>query len=106
MIASRRSASLTAFNMRVDAWVAQALADGIADSGSILRRLPGVYPTELLASLDRLAVAGLIDTAIPDAARRQMATETTHSSEGRSLLPLPHPLGSGPIDWLDAAAPA
>lgn len=92
MIASRRSASLTAFNMRVDAWVAQALADGIADSGSILRRLPGVYPTELLASLDRLAVAGLIDTAIPDAARRQMATETTHSSEGRSLLPLPHPL--------------
>jgi hypothetical protein len=92
MIASRRSASLAAFNVRVDAWIADALADGIADCGSILRRLPGVYPTELLASLDRLALAGLIDPAFPAVARREMAVETTNAFEGRSLLPLPHPL--------------
>lgn len=91
MTVSRRSASLAAFRARVDAWVAAVFAEGLVDYGSILRRLPGVYPTEFLASLDRLAAAAVIGPAVPEEARRQMAIESTNFSEGRSLLPLPHP---------------
>lgn len=92
MIASRRSASQTAFSIKVDAWIGEALADGIVDYAGLLHRLPGVYPIEVLASLDRLAAAGAIDPAASAAARRQAASGSATGAEGRSLLPLPHPL--------------
>jgi hypothetical protein len=92
MIASRRSASQAAFSVKVDAWIADALAEGVLDYAALLCRLPGVYPTELLVSLDRLVAAGVIDPAFAGAARRQAKNGSVTGSEGRSLLPLPHPL--------------
>lgn len=92
MIASRRSESHAAFSMKVDTWIADALAEGLVDYAGLLRRLPGVYPTELLASLDRLAAAGTIDTALPAAVRHEAKYGLASGAEGRSLLPLPHPL--------------
>jgi hypothetical protein len=92
MITSRRSASQVAFRVRVDAWIAEALADGVIDYAGLLRRLPGVYPTELLASLDRLAATGSINPVLPAAARHQAKNGPASGAEGRSLLPLPHPL--------------
>lgn len=92
MTTSRRSASQAAFQVRVDAWIAEAVADGINDYAGLLRRLPGVYPTELLASLERLAAAGSISPVLPAAARHQATNSPDSGAEGRSLLPLPHPL--------------
>lgn len=92
MMASRRSASQAAFSIKIDAWIGDALADGIVDYAELLHRLPGVYPTEVLASLNRLAAAGAIDSAASAAARRQAASGSVTGAEGRSLLPLPHPL--------------
>lgn len=92
MIASRHAASQDAFSMRVDAWIAEALADGAVDYAGLLRRLPGVYPTELLSSLDRLAATGSLNPALAAAVRDQATHRPANGSEGRSLLPLPHPL--------------
>lgn len=92
MIASRRSASQAAFRVRVDAWIAEALADGVIDYAGLLRRLPGVYPTELLASLDRLAAKCSINPALPAAVRHQAKNCPASGAQGRTLLPLPHPL--------------
>lgn len=92
MIASRRSVSQAAFNAKVDTWIADAVAAGIVDYKALLGRLPGVYPTELLASLDRLAAAGAVEPAVSVAARHQAKNGAVTGAEGRSLLPLPHPL--------------
>ncbi|MGE0847737.1 MAG: hypothetical protein AB7L41_15835 [Flavobacteriaceae bacterium] len=92
MIASRRSASQAAFSVKVDAWIANALAGGCVDYATLLRRLPGVYPTEILFSLDRLAASGAVDPAFAAAARRQAKNANSPGAEGRSLLPPPHPL--------------
>ncbi|HET9146642.1 MAG TPA: hypothetical protein VFN77_01200 [Acetobacteraceae bacterium] len=92
MIASRRSTSQAAFRVRVDAWIAEALADGVVHYAGLLRRLPGVYPTELLASLDRLAATGAINPALPAAVRHEAKNGSASGTDGRSLLPLPHPL--------------
>lgn len=92
MMASRRSASQAAFSIKVDTWIGELLNEGVVDYAKLLRRLPGVYPTELLASLDRLAATGLISSTLPAAARHQAKSCPASGVEGRSLLPLPHPL--------------
>ncbi|PZP44831.1 MAG: hypothetical protein DI601_11320 [Azospirillum brasilense] len=92
MIASRRSASQAAFSVKVDAWIADAIADGVTDYAALLRRLPGIYPTELLAALDRLVAQGVIGPAVDALVRCQARKACTNGVEGRSLLPLPHPL--------------
>jgi hypothetical protein len=97
MIVSRRTASHAAFSSKVETWIADALADGIADYTGLLRRLPGVYPTELLASLHRLAASGAIDPAFYAMAHQAAKQASPSGAEGRSLLPLPHPLD---YEWL------
>lgn len=92
MIASRRTASQAAFRIKVETWIVEALADGVADYAGLLRRMPGVYPTELLASLDRLAATRVIDPALYAATRQEAKDGSSSGAEGRSLLPLPHPL--------------
>lgn len=93
MIASRRSASQAAFSIKIDTWTAEALADGLSDYAGLLRRLPGVYPTELLASLDRLAAAGAINPALPATLRHEAKNGPVSGAKSRrSLLPLPHPV--------------
>lgn len=92
MIASRRSLSQAAFVNKIDVMTHTAIADGATTFETLLRRLPAVYPTEVLASLDRLATRGAIPVAVAYDARRQAGRNSATSIEGRSLLPLPHPL--------------
>lgn len=92
MIAARRSLSQTMFAARVDSLTKAAIMDGAIGFAALLRSLPGVYPTEVLASLDRLAGDKAIDPALAVSIRRQSAASAKDVAEGRSLLPLPHPL--------------
>lgn len=92
MIATRHSLSQTAFAGRADNLTKAAILDGATGFAELLRRLPGIYPTEVLASLDRLASDKSIDPAVAAVIRRQAAVNGAAVVEGRSLLPLPHPL--------------
>jgi hypothetical protein len=90
MIASRRSLSQAVFAARVDSFTKTAIMDGAMSFAALLRRLPGVYPTEVLASLDRLAGDKVIAPALAASIRRQAGVNARVVAEGRSLLPLPH----------------
>ena len=92
MSAERRTLSQYAFAVKVDELTRAAISGGATAFDTLLHRLPNVYPTELLASLDRLAGRGTISTEIAVAAHRQARQNGAASVEGRSLLPLPHPL--------------
>jgi hypothetical protein len=92
MITARSSLSQAAFAARVDNLVKAAIVDGATGFAALLHRLPGVYPTEVLVSLDRLLDANAIDPAAAASIRRQAAAKGAAVAEGRSLLPLPHPL--------------
>jgi hypothetical protein len=92
MIASRRSLSQAAFAAQVDNITKAAITDGAISFAALLRWLPGVYPTEALASVDRLVDDKAIDPAVAASIRREAAVTATAVTEGRSLLPLPHPL--------------
>jgi hypothetical protein len=92
MSASRRSLSQATFVDKIDVMTRAAIIDGVTSFGTLLRRLPAVYPTEVLASLDRLASRGTIPAAVAYYARQQASQNGGTAIEGRSLLPLPHPL--------------
>lgn len=92
MIGSRRELSGSAFAAKVDALTRAAILEGATTFAALLDRLPAVYPTELLASLDRLSSRGVIALDVAASVRREAALKRTGLAEGRSLLPLPHPL--------------
>lgn len=92
MIARSRADDAAAFCAFIDQAVLAAVGSGVETFASLLRYLPSVYPTELLGSLDRLDRANAINPAIVQSARRQASTCPVEPPEGRSLLPLPHPL--------------
>lgn len=91
MIAPAPSVVESRFAANVDGWTRAAIVDGLTDFSALLKRLPSVYPTELFASLDRLAGCGQIASDIP-ALVRQQAGASPNEADGRSLLPVPHPL--------------
>jgi hypothetical protein len=92
MIAGRRFHSQAAFAAKIDALTNAAIAGGASSFSALLHMLPSVYPTELFASLDRLAASGAISTLVAAELRREAAASRSVVIEGRSLLPLPHPL--------------
>ena len=92
MTRSHRSLSKAEFAARVDGWLEAATRAGTTSFASLLRGLPGVYPTELLSSIGRLHLRGSIDPAIAATVRQQAKAHVANTPEGRSLLPLPHPL--------------
>lgn len=92
MSASRCSLSQATFEARVDDWTQAAIMDGASSFAALLHRLPGVYPAALLASLDRLTSAKVIDPAIGLLVHQQATSNGAGVVGGRSLLPLPHPL--------------
>jgi hypothetical protein len=51
MSASRRSLSQATFVDKIDVMTRAAIIDGVTSFETLLRRLPAVYPTEVLASL-------------------------------------------------------
>lgn len=89
---TRRSLSQAAFAAQVDVLTTAAVQEGATSFAALLRHLPGVYPTEVLASVGRLRERALLDPMTAALIIRQAADSCTVSVEGRSLLPLPHPL--------------
>lgn len=92
MSASRRTLSETVFATKVDALTQAAISEGATSFAALLHRLPAVYPTELLASLDRLSSRGEIAVGLAASIGREAARNRVRVTEGRSLLTLPHPL--------------
>jgi hypothetical protein len=84
------------FSTAVDGWVL-AVADSASPAffDELVRLLPGVYPTEALASVQRLAEGGLLDAQTVDRLLRR-APERASSASVPSNLPVPHPLD---FDW-------
>lgn len=89
---TRRSLTQAAFAAQVDALTQAAVQDGAISFAALLHHLPGVYPTEVLASLDRLRARALIDPVTATNICRLAVDNGAALVEGRSLLPLPHPL--------------
>jgi hypothetical protein len=89
---SRRSIAHASFFTKIDTLTEAAVSKGVIDFTDLLYRLPSVYPTELLSSLERLVKRGVITDAFAAAVRHEAAKSGIASAEGRSLLPLPHPL--------------
>jgi hypothetical protein len=86
-----RAAAAT-FEGFIDALTQAAIRAGTTGFADLLCRLPSVYPTEVLASLDRLANRGLIPTGAATEMRCEAGQRAVNPPEGRSPLPLPHPL--------------
>ena len=86
------SAAKSIFNARVDAWVGDAIRGEAQTFPEILRALPGVYPTDVLAAFDRLVAGGTLSAAESDRFRRESAAGEGKSPCRRSHLPLPHPI--------------
>ena len=97
MISRQRADDRVVFRALIDRSVLAAVGEGVTSLAALLRHLPSVYPTELLASLDRLGGCGAVNSAIVDKVRGQARTRPIDPPEGRSLLPLPHPLD---FEWL------
>lgn len=92
MIARLRADDAAAFRAFIDRSVLAAVASGATTFASLLRHLPSVCPTELLASLGRLSQTSAIDSAMLQSVRNQASTRPIEAPNGRSPLPLPHPL--------------
>jgi|SRR5579862_105007 len=86
------------FTKNVDAWVLNAITDGIGSFPELLQSLPGVYPTDLVSSLRRLKTG----SQVPNEILRQAFAKSEEddlrgaTKESRSRLPVPHPLD---FDW-------
>jgi hypothetical protein len=89
---SQRSLSQATFAAKIDALTQAAIIGGATSFATLLHRLPAVYPTELLASLDRLTASATLGPGLVAAVRQEAAAKCGGAIEGRSLLPLPHPL--------------
>lgn len=92
MIRGTKAEEKAEFRAFIDQAVLAATTAGTITFRALLCHLPSVYPTELLASLGRLAESGAIDPALAASVRREASTHTADPPDGRSLLPLPHPL--------------
>lgn len=93
---SPNNQSQNGFAELVDGWVAREMRGDCGSFYDLVRRLPGVYPNDVLTSMERLIKSG----AIPDTL--QIAEPHTHSISPLrlpafySMLPIPHPLD---YDW-------
>lgn len=89
--AGEEAARLT-FARFVESEVRAAFAADDVTFAALLSRVPSVYPTELLAAIDRLRAMREIEPSLADAIRQEASTRQPQRPVGRSLLPLPHPL--------------
>ena len=91
MTTATRQVESAEFSQYVDQEVLSVVSAGPNGFVDILMQLPSVYPTDLLASIDRLAVGGLISAQLAEAIRCEAARPNVRP-RGGSLLPPPHPL--------------
>lgn len=85
----------------VDREVVLAVRSGARGFVEILRRLPSVYPMELIESIGRLTAQGAISIQLGEEIRSDAARSRAQMPEVRSLLPVPHPLD---FEWRYAAS--
>lgn len=79
------------YKVQVDAWVARAVTDGANTYGRLLSNLPGVYPTQVLESLQRLRKVKEIGSGIVSQIFREARQKPSVLGSRGALLP-PHPL--------------
>lgn len=86
------------FTDLVDIWVLDAIASGITAFDQVVTSLPGVYPSLVLKSLQRLASTRLISKEILTKAERYVGQRQHRlaNSYHSVTLPIPHPLD---YDW-------
>jgi hypothetical protein len=91
-----------AFDRQVDRWVHAAVLEGVSSFDDLVCRLPGVYPSAVANSLDRLlhdgAIAHLVHRV---ASKRDSVFRLPAPSPGSAVLPPAHPLD---FDWRYAPA--
>lgn len=83
------------FEKMVDGWVYQSFLNGVTNFNSLIRELPGVYPTVAFDSFRRLVESGRISTN----QRKISRASETNGSSSRSVFRPPviqHPLD---FDW-------
>lgn len=86
------------FEDSIDQWVLQAIASSVTSFDRLVVSLPGVYPSTVLNSLQRLVFLGkvspwILTNAIRQVKRRQ---QPQMGLRHRIALPIPHPLD---YDW-------
>jgi hypothetical protein len=79
-----------AFAARVDKLTLQLLREDVVDFGELLKRLPGVYPSEALESVRRHASAGLVFNSILNTVTNPPSLEQEDLLESRPVVT--HPL--------------
>src|SRR6266516_4588013 len=92
------ASEIQSFTNRVDNWVLDAIESGITAFDQVVTSLPGVYPSLVLNSLQRLASTGHISMEILTKAERYVGQRQQQlvNSHHRIRLPIPHPLD---YDW-------
>ncbi len=93
------SRSLTIFERQVDDWVLECIGNRKIHFDEILTHLPGVYPTFVKDSLNRLISDGLVPTFTIGEESIELAENVAHHSNSLHIIDeerLPHPLD---YDW-------
>jgi hypothetical protein len=86
----------TGFEESVDRWILAALhADRIGNLDDLVCHLPGVYPTDVRAAVNRLETCGRLPVATARRLRRR-AQAVSSPATADWQLPVPHPLD---FDW-------
>ncbi len=80
------------FLRRIDELVRREAQRRGATFSDLMLRLPSIYPTVVIAALDRLATAGLLPQLVAERVQQQARKPVPRVSDARSLLPVPHPL--------------
>jgi hypothetical protein len=82
------------FKRLIDSWVYKRINDGVVDFISLVTSLPGIYPKEIIDSLDRLASKRMIGSDIHLRISKDARTKPAIplSLEPPNSIPPPHPL--------------
>lgn len=91
--------AVQSFDKLIDGWVLDQLRNGAGTFDRLLISLPGVYPSEVLNSLDRLVRADAIPALLASAARNRFIPTVVAlgpANDGRPEIPIEHPLD---YDW-------
>ena len=87
-----RIASDARFARLVRTSIVRAIRNGARTFGDLLLDLPSIYPTEVLAAMDRMPRLPGVDAKVLGRIRAEAGAPSEGRAAGGSLLPLPHPL--------------
>lgn len=92
MISQLRRLDAASFLSQIDRLVLAEVQVGTVSFSELLQSLPSIYPTEVLAALNRLAEGGRLSEELCNYLHRDAERRPGRPPDGRCLLPLPHPL--------------